>query len=216
MHELDKTLLGAMLTTQHRASQQGWPFYLFGAGLPNLPEVLTEARSYAERQFLYRTIGPLPRDAAASAIRVPIEAMRAAINGDALDILVNASGGYPFFLQEFGQSAWDTAPRSPITADDAHDAVEAGVAALDSGFFPSRWNRATDAERRYLRAIAETGEEAPRSGKVAQVMGVAGSANVSMFRDSTIRKGLVWAPEHGRVAFTVPFMAQFIRRQKDR
>lgn len=36
---------------------------------------------------------------------------------------------------------------------------------------------------------------------------------VSDLRDSAVKKGLIWAPEHGRVAFTVPHMAEFIRRQ---
>jgi DNA polymerase III delta prime subunit len=212
MQDLDRDLLSALLAAQHRASQREWPFFLIGAGLPNLPAVLADCRSYAERQFRYSTIGPLSVTAAADALRLPVERTGGAFRPEALDILVQASGGYPYFLQEFGQAVWNIAARSPFDEEDAHLAVDVGLARLDDGFFPSRWRRATARERRYLTAIAETGEDQPRSTHVAQAMGVTPSA-VSDVREAAIKKGLIWAPERGRVAFTVPHMADFIRRQ---
>lgn len=71
MQDLDKDLLAALLTTQHLASQRDWPFYLIGAGLPNLPGELTKARSYAERLMMYRSIGPLPAAEARTALVKP-------------------------------------------------------------------------------------------------------------------------------------------------
>ncbi|WP_072713668.1 ATP-binding protein [Rhodococcus rhodnii] len=212
MQDLDGDLLAALLAVQHRASQREWPFFVIGAGLPNLPATLADCRSYAERQFLYSTIGPLGRDAAADALRQPVRKHGGDFTDDALTLLVTASGGYPYFLQEFGKAIWNLAPETPFQLEDAELAVEVGREHLDEGFFPSRWDRATDRERRYLTAIADTGEETPRSGKVAALMGVTVSG-VSDVRDSAIRKGLVWAPEHGRIAFTVPGMADFIRRR---
>ncbi|WP_395704418.1 ATP-binding protein [Rhodococcus ruber] len=212
MQDLDSDLLSALLAVQHRASQREWPFFLIGAGLPNLPAVLAGNRSYAERQFLYSTIGPLSPTAAADALRIPVRRQGGDFTDDALAVLVQASGGYPYFLQEFGKAIWNIAPHSPFQLEDAELAVEVGRRHLDEGFFPSRWNRATDRERRYLAALAAAGEEAPRSGKVAQLMGST-ATGVSDVRNSAIRKGLIWAPEHGRIAFTVPGMADFIRRQ---
>ena len=212
MQDLDSDLLSALLAVQHRASQREWPFFLIGAGLPNLPAVLAGNRSYAERQFLYSTIGPLSPVAAADALRIPVRRQGGDFTDDALAVLVQASGGYPYFLQEFGKAIWNIAPHSPFQLEDAELAVEVGRRHLDEGFFPSRWNRATDRERRYLAALAAAGEEAPRSGKVAQLMGST-ATGVSDVRNSAIRKGLIWAPEHGRIAFTVPGMADFIRRQ---
>ncbi|NIL82370.1 ATP-binding protein [Rhodococcoides kroppenstedtii] len=212
MQDLDSDLLGALLAVQHRASQREWPFFVIGAGLPSLPAVLAENRSYAERQFTYSTIGPLSPADAADALDVPVRNHGGSFTPEALEILVDASGGYPYFLQEFGKAVWNAAPRAPFDDEDAHIAVDEGRRALDDGFFPSRWNRSSERERRYLRAIADTGEDQPRSGRVAAAMGSTTTA-VSDVRDSTIRKGLVWSPEHGRVAFTVPGMADFIRRQ---
>lgn len=212
MQDLDRSLLSALLAAQHRASQREWPFFIIGAGLPNLPPALAEARSYAERQFAYSTIGPLTADAAADALRIPVQRFGGDFTDEALDTVVSASGGYPYFLQEFGQAIWNVAADTPFSEEDANLAIDVGLARLDEGFFPSRWRRATERERRYLAAMARSGRDDPQSSQVAALMGTTTSA-VSDLRDSALKKGLIWAPEHGRVAFTVPHMAEFIRRQ---
>lgn len=212
MQDLDGDLLSALLAVQHRASQREWPFFLIGAGLPNLPSTLSDNRSYAERQFLYSTIGPLNREATEDALQIPVRRHGGDFTAAALDLIVTASGGYPYFLQEYGKAIWNLAPEAPFQLDDAELAIDVGRRHLDEGFFPSRWKRATDRERRYMTALASTGEDEPRSGKVAELMGST-SSGVSDVRDAAIRKGLVWSPEHGRIAFTVPGMADFIRRQ---
>jgi hypothetical protein len=195
---------------QHRANQDGWPFYVIGAGLPSLPAVLSEARSYSERLFLYRTIGPLGDLAAATALRDPAEQMGGRFESDALDLLVAASEGYPYFLQEFGKAIWDIAPQAPFTMRDALDALEVGRDQLDQGFFPSRWDRATPAERKYLRAIAATGETQPKTASLSIPQSAAGPARAKL-----IKKGIIYSAERGRIGFTVPGMAGFINRQTD-
>lgn len=214
MQELDRDLLGALLATQHQAAQNGWPFYLFGAGLPNLPAVLSESRSYAERQFEFHDIGALTASDAANAIAVPITRLGGRPDPEAVDYLVHAAAGYPYFLQEYGKALWNNARDSHMTLDDARLAFDAGREELDQGFFPARWDRTTPAERRYLAAIAATGDTAPRARSVAE-HACTTSAALSPARDSLIKKGLVWAPEHGRIAFTVPLMDEFIRRQPE-
>lgn len=210
MQDLDATLLSALVTAQHRANQEPWPFYLIGAGLPSLPAVLAEARSYSERLFLYRVIGPLTRDDAKAALNEPATRMGGGYTANALDLLTDASQGYPYFLQEFGKAIWDIAPGAPFTTQDAHDALEAGRAALDQGFFPSRWDRATPAERRYLRAIAATGEAHPRTSTLSIPQSAAGPVRASL-----IKKGIIYSAERGRIGFTVPGMEGFIHRQFD-
>ncbi|HVB27450.1 MAG TPA: ATP-binding protein, partial [Mycobacteriales bacterium] len=130
----------------------------------------------------------------------------------AVSAVVDAAGGYPYFLQEFGKAAWDFAPGPAITHADALAGIEAGAAALDHGFFASRWERARPAERAYLRAVAIDGNGPASSGEVARRLGRQPSA-VGPTRAGLIHKGLIYAPEHGLVAFTVPGMADFIVRQ---
>ena len=212
MQELEPALLQVLLATQHRAAQRDWPFFLNGAGLPNLPQALADARSYAERQFDYRTIGPVTEPEAHAAIVTPITRLGQHLDNDAADYVVAASAGYPYFLQVFGHELWAAAQQSPFTLADAEDAVDTGHASLNAGFYSSRWLRATDTERRYLSAMATSGTDRPRSSAVAAALGYTPQA-AAPHRDACIKKGLIWAPERGVVAFTVPGMADFIRRQ---
>lgn len=214
MQDLDPELLVALLAAQHAAGQNEWPFFVFGAGLPNLPSVLADARSYAERLFEYRQIGALEHQAARAALAKPAESMGARFEDAALDRLAAAAGGYPYFLQEFGKAIWDVAPEQPFTSADADAAIAVGTAQLDQGFFPARWDRATRSEREYLRAMAVGGDHGTRTAQLARDLGREPSS-LSPTRAELIRKGLIYAPEYGRVAYTVPGMADFIRRQYD-
>lgn len=214
MQELEAPLLQVLLATQHRAAQRGWPFFVVGAGLPNLPQVLADARSYAERQFDYRTIGPVSKDEARAAIVAPISRLGQAVTDEAADYVVTASAGYPYFLQVFGYELWRAATESPFRLLEAEDAVSTGHASLDAGFYSSRWLRATETERRYLHAMAVSGTDQPRSSAIATALG-SSMQSVAPHRDACIKKGLIWAPERGVVAFTVPGMAEFIRRQNN-
>jgi hypothetical protein len=213
MQELATDELAAICTAAHEAGQRDAPFYVVGAGLPSLPGLLADARSYAERLFAYRPIGPLAVEAATLAVRRPAESQDVTWAADALDVVVAAAGGYPYFLQEFAKATWDYAPGPGIEATDAGLGVRAGLAKLDAGVFSSRWNRATPAERDDLRAMADDGEGTTSSGEVARRLGKRSVQQVAPTRANLIHKGLVYAPEHGWVGYTVPGMAAFIRRQ---
>jgi DNA polymerase III delta prime subunit len=210
MQDLSPDLINGLVVAQHTASQEGWPFYVIGAGLPNLPSVLADSRSYAERLFRYSTIGPLAPEAAEIALRDPAESVGGHFQPEALEMILAAADGYPYFIQEFGSALWEMAAGVPFGKDDAIDAIATGTNHLDQGFFPSRWNRATPAERRYLRAIADTGEPDPKTSSLAIPQRTAGP-----FRAALIKKGIIYSPEHGRISFTVPGMAAFIARQPD-
>jgi hypothetical protein len=198
MQDLDQELLSALITVQHAAGQRGWPFYIVGAGLPNLPTTLSEARTYAERLFTYRTIGPLADTDAQYA----------------LDVLLDASGRYPYFIQEFGKAIWDAAPSTPFTEEDAEVAVSIGRSQLDAGFFSSRWGRATRKERGYLRAMAHDGDAGSSTSQIAERLGVKVTA-LGPARAQLINKGIIYSPKYGQVAFTVPGMSGFILRQQE-
>jgi len=173
---------------------------------------LADAKSYAERLFDYHLVGVLSRDEAIDALIEPASGEGVKWSDDAIDVVLDAAGGYPYFLQQFGRDTWNAAGSSPLTVSDARLGLANGLATLDSGFFRARWDRATPAERDYMRAMAEDGDLgslvsdiATRIGKKVMSLGPA--------RASLIGKGLIFAPEHGRVAFSVPAMAEFVMRQ---
>ena len=144
------------------------------------------AKSYAERLFDFPEIGALEDPEARVAIAKPVQARNVAIDDDALNLITRETHGYPYFLQEWGKHAWDTAAASPITLNDVRLASDTAVAALDESFFRVRFDRLTPGEKKYLRAMAELGPGPS--------------------------KGMVWSPSHGDTAFTVPLFDQFMHR----
>ena len=212
MQDLDDELLAAMLSAQHRAGQKEWPFYVIGAGLPSLPAYLSANRSYAERLFSYRSIAPLDEEATAEALVTPARERGVHFAADAVRILVDASRGYPYFVQTYGQAAWEIASERVVTVADAEDAIVMGNAELDMGFFPARWERATPAEREYLHAMSIGGEQVVGTAEIARRLNTK-QTSLSPARQSLIQKGIIFAPDRGIVAFTVPNMAQFVLRQ---
>jgi hypothetical protein len=203
--------LAALITALHRTAQRQLPVVLVGAGLPQLRGQMGDAKSYAERLFDFPEIGPLPEPAARAAIQIPIEAQAAAIEASALDLIVEETRRYPYFLQEWGKHAWDVAPESPITRHDVGRASTEAVAALDESFFRVRFDRLTPVEKRYLRAMAELGPGPHRSGDIADVLGRKVSS-LAPTRSQLILKGMIWSPNHGDTAFTVPLFDEFMHR----
>lgn len=213
MQDLDTPELAAICTAVHESGQRSAPFYVVGGGLPNLPAVLSEAKSYAERLFAYRPIGQLGHDAAALALLRPAEQQGVRWAGRAVDQMIDASSGYPYFLQEFAKATWDYAPGPGIGLDDVSVGIRVGREKLDAGFYRSRWNRATPAEREYMVAMAPDGDAPSSSGEVARRLGRTSMQQVGPARAKLINKGLLYAPQRGLIAFTVPGMAGFVTRQ---
>ncbi|HJP78126.1 MAG TPA: ATP-binding protein [Pseudonocardiaceae bacterium] len=212
MQDLRPDDVSALCAACHELSQSGAPLVVVGAGLPHLPAVLSASKSYSERLFRYLRIDRLERDEADRAVLAPIERENAGIAPDALDALFEASSGYPYFIQAYGKAAWDAAPADPITADDVMVAAPEAEAELAVGFFGSRYERATPAEREYLRAMAELTEgrdEGAGSTDVAVFLGRKPSS-LSPSRDSLIKKGLIYSAERGQIAFTVPHFGRFL------
>lgn len=203
--------LAALITALHRVAQRRLPVALIGAGLPQLRGRMGDAKSYAERLFEFPEVGPLNGESASFAIEKPIQDQGAEIEPDALGLIVASAHGYPYFLQEWGKHTWDTASQSPITSADVRLASISAIAALDESFFRVRFDRLTPSEKRYLRAMAERGPGPHRSGDVAAILGKKVNATAPT-RSQLIAKGMIWSPNHGDTAFTVPLFDEFMKR----
>ncbi len=210
--------ISALCAACHELSQSGAPVVVVGAGLPHLPAVLSASKSYSERLFRYVRIDRLDRVDADQAVVAPIAREGAGITDEALDALFDAAGGYPYFIQAYGKAAWDAAPSDPITAEDVGVAAPEAEAELAVGFFGSRYERATPAEREYLRAMAELTkgktDEGAATADIASHLGRKPSS-LSPARDSLIKKGLIFSAERGRIAFTVPHFGRYLLNMDD-
>ena len=204
--------LAALIVGLHRISQLGLPVLLAGAGLPSLPGLAGEARSYAERLFSYVDIGSLSHDDARQALVQPVLDEGARWANEAVERVIVDTQGYPYFLQEFGKQAWNVAEGPQIGIADVEAAITLAIDDLDRGFFRARIDKTTDAEREYLRAMAALGGPGPyKSGDVSRRMGKK-TTQTGPVRDSLIKRGLCYAPRHGELAFTVPMFDEFVRR----
>jgi hypothetical protein len=203
--------LAALITGIHRTAQLDLPVVLAGAGLPQLPGLAGEARSYAERLFEFPRIFELNPEEAEEALQVPARNAGAEFTEDALREIVHEAHGYPYFLQEWGYHIWNLAATSPFTAQDAERAKRAVISSLDQNFFLVRFGRLTPKEREYLRAMAHLGAGPHRSGEIAECLGVR-VESVAPRRSALIKKGMIYSPAHGDTAFTVPLFDEYLKR----
>jgi hypothetical protein len=239
MQDLGPEDVSAVCAACHEISQSGLPVIVVGAGLPHLPAVLSASKSYSERLFRYQRIDRLPRGAADRALVGPASEEGCEFTAEALAEMYAMTAGYPYFIQAYGKVVWDVAPSSPVTLEDVRVAAPEAESELAVGFFGSRFERATPAEREYLRAMAEAalvsstvnsadsateGERGPGSAAydatneldavptsaVAEVLGRK-PQSLSPARDALIKKGLVYSGERGQIAFTVPHFGRYLR-----
>jgi len=209
---LSRDELGALIVGLHRVSQLGLPLLVAGAGLPSLPGLAGEARSYAERLFSYVEVDSLSHDDAHRALVEPVEDEGAAWVPVAVDRVIERTEGYPYFLQEFGKQAWNVADGPVITEADVDGSTMLAVDELDHGFFRARIDKTTDSERDYLRGMATLDGPGPfKSGDVSAALGKR-TTQTGPVRDGLIKRGLLYAPRHGFLDYTVPMFDEFVRR----
>ncbi len=208
---LSEDELSSLIMAIHKISQKSLPIVLIGAGLPQLVGKTGRAKSYAERLFDFPELGPLKKEDAKLALQTPVKKAGIEFTEQALDEIVRVTDGYPYFLQEWGYQAWNIAKQSPIDVEIARTATIVAIQRLDQNFFRVRFDRLTPREKIYLRALAELGDKPQRSGDVANVLGI-DVQSAAPLRNNLIKKGMIYSPNHGDTAFTVPLFAEFMKR----
>ncbi len=203
--------LSALIMAMHKMQQRSLPLILIAAGLPILPGLVGDSKSYAERLFNFPSIGPLSEEDAALALRQPVQREGVDFEVEALHEIYRLTRGYPYFLQEWGYQAWNHAVSSPITLEVVKEASDSVIRRLDENFFRVRFDRLRPREKSYLGIMAELGSGPYKTSDVADKMNV--SVNkLGPVRASLIKKGMVYSPAHGEMAFTVPLFDEFMRR----
>ncbi len=203
--------LGALIMAMHKVQQRRLPLVLLGAGLPILAGLAGESKSYAERLFSFPDVGALSAPDSAKALQDPAKAAGFAFESSALDEVFRLTKGYPYFVQEWGYQAWNLADSSPITKQIIKRATATVVPRLDQNFFRVRYDRLTPSEKNFLRAMAELGSGAHRTGDIADALGVK-VTSLGPVRARLIKKGMIYSPAHGDMAFTVPLFNEFMIR----
>jgi len=123
--------LAALITGIHRTTQRQLPVVLVGAGLPQLPALAGNAKSYSERLFTFPQIGSLPDRDARRAIVEPAARVGVLFSRRAVNEIIERSHGYPYFLQEWAYETWNIATASPIQSDTVQIAAPSVLKKLD-------------------------------------------------------------------------------------
>ncbi len=208
---LEEKELSALIMAMHKMQQLQLPIILVGAGLPILTRLTGESKSYAERLFEFPEIGPLSSTDSYKALDEPVKKASVLFEKDAIAEIIRVTQGYPYFIQEWGYQAWNHATYPKITLSDVKSASPVAIARLDKNFFRVRFDRLTPGEKRFLRGMAELGPGPYRSSDIAEVLGVKINS-LGPTRANLINKGMIYSPEYGIMAFTVPLFDDFMRR----
>jgi len=208
---LSELELAALITAVHRTAQINLPVVLVGTGLPQLPALAGQAKSYSERLFDFPKVDSLADAEAREAIQRPAREMGVEFSESALHEITRLTHGYPYFIQEWAYHVWNRAEASPISITDVRSVHAFVTEKLDNNFFRVRFDRMTPTERRYLRALASLGPGPHRSGEIAERYG-AKVQSVAPLRSGLISKGMIYSAQHGDTAFTVPLFDEFMLR----
>jgi hypothetical protein len=204
--------LEALCASMQDVGRREVPLAIVAAGLPTLRGQLLSAKTYAERLFAYRELGPLSEEAAAAALVEPARSVEPGLEFDeaALRTLLQACEGYPYFIQVYGHAAWQVADGPVLSPAEAEGALALGRRELESDLYGGRWTKASERARSYMRQMAILGDGPVGSGEVAAAFG--GHRAIAPIRDRLIEEGLIFSPARGKVAFTVPGFANYIRQ----
>ncbi len=211
MQYLNEEELSALIMAMHQISQRQLPVVLVGAGLPQLVALAGRSKSYAERLFQFPEVGALEPIDAAEAVQEPVQEQGVRFTEAALQEIILQTRGYPYFLQEWSYQSWNLADRSPIGIEVIHHATRESIRRLDANFFRVRFDRLTPREKDYLRALADLGDTAQRSGDIAERLKVK-VQSIAPVRNGLIKKGMIYSPAHGDTTFTVPLFSDFMKR----
>lgn len=211
MQELEDDQMGALISALHRCGQQRVPVTLIAAGLPSLPGRMGQVRSYAERLFEFHVLGALGADAARHALVEPVRSLGVDFTPEAIQKVVEATQGFPYYLQMWGKHCWSVAQASPISLADVEMASISATAALDECFFSTHLEGLTVAERDHLNAMAQLGAGPHRSRDIAAVLG-GDTTLLDATRASLIAKGIARSSGGEDIAFAVPLLDAYLRR----
>lgn len=203
--------LGALIMAMHKMQQKQLPLVLVAAGLPTLPRLVGDAKSYAERLFDFQHVGALSLEDARAALQLPAQQEGVDIDSDALSCICQHAKGYPYFLQVWGYRIWNNAQASPIQQQDVLSSENDVLKHLDGNFFLVRYDRLTDSEKRFMRAMAEYPQGQCKSSDVQKELGIK-ATSLTPTRSKLIEKGMVYSPRHGIIDYSVPMFGDFMKR----
>jgi hypothetical protein len=202
--------LSALLSATSVVQQHSLPLMLMLCGLPPVVDNLSRSKSYSERMFATQELGNLRPPEDRAAFVDPAVRLGRRYADEVVDGVMADSGGYPFFIQVYGDALWTGSHGDTISMADLRRLRPRILATLDAGFFRARYVRASPQERLLMRNVAAFGE----SATIEQLQQASHKRNneIQPTVSALIQKGLVYRPERARIAFTAPMFGAFLNR----
>ncbi len=201
----------ALIAAIHRIGQKNYPIIVFGAGLPKIAKIAGDAKSYAERLFDYVKIDSLKPPHDEEAIVEPARKFNKQYTPEAISKVLAETEGYPYFIQEFGRIIWERTKSDTIDLEIVNNSYNTFIQKLDEGFFKVRYDRATDGEKEFMKAMGSFGKGPYEISEIANYLNK-GVTEISPIRAKLIHKGFVYSTSHGKIDFTVPHFNRFLER----
>lgn len=203
--------LSALIAAIHRTNQLSYPIMLIGAGLPKIYKMLSEAKSYSERLFWYKEIDSLTVDQARQAIQEPASNFGVTYTEDATNRIIEVTKGYPFFLQQMCQIVYNNTDEKCIKLSDVENSVNEFFEVLDNGFFKVRYERCSEAEKKFIFAMVKCGVLPCTISNIASIL-EKDTTTASPVRAQLISKGIIYSVRYKELDFTVPEFDKYIQR----
>lgn len=180
------------------------------SGLPTLSLNLKRARTYAERMFRHVVVGNLDRGDAWDALALPLAAAGRSFSLAVVADIVEATAGYPYFLQFFGAYLCRSVATPDVSVDDYRALEPALLHELDLAFFEDRFEGASPTEQRVLEAMGLSRGQV-RIGTLRQEVGDMSGLDLLVRR--LIERGLVYRAGRGSYDFALPLFRDYLRRR---
>lgn len=211
VHQQQIDELRDLATTVQHAFREGRELVFVGAGLSSAvsdvvnDKVLTFLRR-ADRHHL----GPVPDDDVRRAIREPIELFGRTVGDDALAVMAQGTGGYPFLIQLVGHRTWRLHPDTEdISVDDAEEGVRQARRRLGSLVYQPALADTSEVDRTFLLAMAK--DDGPsKMADIQERLGV-DESYVSQYRLRLIAAELIEPTKRGYVDFALPYLREYLR-----
>lgn len=203
--------LGSLIAALHRTNQLGYPVMIIGAGLPKIYKMLSDAKSYSERLFLYKEIGSLTDEQSKKAIEIPADKFGITYSDKAVENIITITKGYPFFIQQMCQIAFKNVNGKEINASDIEESIDEFFETLDVGFFKVRYERCADSDKKFIFAMVKCGELPCTISNIAKNLHK-NVNQISTTRAQLISKGIIYPIRYKELDFTVPEFSGYICR----
>ena len=205
--------MDGFISAIHRANQLSIPIMAMVAGTPDMIKMLHKEKTYVERLFLFPRLDILSDEEVATAISEPGKKVGLQFSSEALSLIAKITGGYPYFVQQYGQIIFNNfSEEGIVNAAFVEKVKDDFYNLLDKNFYMIRFEERSDSEKTCLIAMTKAPQLPCTVAFIAKELGK-NTKQISPTLARLKNKGLITYENINEVGFTVPGFKEYIKRQ---